>query len=100
LPNFAKNRGVFAMATMNISLPDKLKAFVDSCVAEGNYSNVSDYVRDVIRKEQERRAVIAEIQQAIDEGELSGFVPYDRKKLEQRFEELAKAHRLSKKNAA
>jgi len=65
------------MATMNISLPDKLKAFVEDRVAEGNYANVSDYVRDVLRREQERQAAIAEIKLAIKEGEESGFVPFD-----------------------
>jgi len=65
------------MATMNISLPDKLKAFVEDRVAEGNYANVSDYMRDILRKEQERQARIAEIRQAIKEGEESGFVPFD-----------------------
>jgi len=65
------------MATMNISLPDKLKAFVEERVAEGSYANVSDYVRDILRKEQERLAAIDEIRQAIKEGEESGFVPFD-----------------------
>ncbi len=65
------------MATMNISLPDKLKAFVEERVAEGSYANVSDYVRDVLRKEQARQAAISEIRQAIKEGEESGFAPFD-----------------------
>lgn len=42
------------MATMNISLPDALKAFVDQKVAEGAYSTSSEYVRNLIRKEQDR----------------------------------------------
>ncbi len=42
------------MGTMNISLPDGLKAFVDEQVAERGYGSVSEYVRDLIRKEQER----------------------------------------------
>jgi antitoxin ParD1/3/4 len=73
------------MATMNISLPDKLKTFVESKVASGSYSNASEYVRDLIRKEQERLDAIAEIQALIDEGEASGYVPYDRSEIEERL---------------
>lgn len=86
------------MATMNISLPEKLKSFVEKQVASGNFSNVSDYVRDLLRKEQERQDMIKEIQLALDEAEAGGFVPYVREDLEKRFEELAKAQ--SKKSAA
>ena len=42
------------MGTMNISLPDGLKAFVDEQVAERGYGTVSEYVRELIRKEQDR----------------------------------------------
>ena len=40
---------------MNISLPDALKSFVDSQVAERGYSTSSEYVRDLIRADQDRR---------------------------------------------
>ncbi len=39
---------------MNISLPDSLKAFVDQQVSERGYGTSSEYVRELIRKEQER----------------------------------------------
>ncbi len=78
------------MATMNISLPDKLKAFVEASVAEGNYSNASDFVRDLIRNAQERKAVIAEINAALDEGDASGYTPYVREEIEARLELLTK----------
>jgi antitoxin ParD1/3/4 len=60
------------MATMNISLPDALKAFAEEQGASGAYANVSDYVRDLIRKDQERRQAIAELQALIEEGRNSG----------------------------
>ena len=41
---------------MNISLPDELKAFVDEQVA-GRYSTSSEYVRELIRREQDRLKV-------------------------------------------
>lgn len=44
------------MQTMNISLPEPLKAFVDDQVAEGRYSSVSEYVRELIRSDEKRKA--------------------------------------------
>ncbi len=43
------------MSTMNISLPDSLKSFVDEQVVSRGYSTCSEYVRDLIRKDQDRR---------------------------------------------
>lgn len=43
------------MSTMNISLPDRLKAFVDEQVRERGYGTSSEYVRELIRKDQERQ---------------------------------------------
>lgn len=42
------------MSTMNISLPDTLKAFVDEQVAGRGYGTSSEYVRELIRKDQDR----------------------------------------------
>lgn len=39
------------MATMNISLPDTLKAAMDSRVADGGFGTSSEYVRDLIRRD-------------------------------------------------
>ena len=41
------------MATMNISLPDDLKAFVDAQVAEHAYGSTSEYLRELIRKQRD-----------------------------------------------
>lgn len=53
LANFCQNRYVPPMATMNISLPDALKAFVDQQVNERGYGTSSEYVRELIRKDQD-----------------------------------------------
>lgn len=42
------------MSTMNISLPDTLKSFVDEQVSQRGYGTSSEYVRELIRKDQER----------------------------------------------
>lgn len=60
------------MATMNVSLPDRMKSWVEDQTKDGRYSNVSDYVRDLIRKDQERKQALTEIQSLIDEGLASG----------------------------
>ena len=56
------------MATMNISLPDPLKQFVDAQVEGGSYGTSSEYVRMLIRREQEREA----LREIILEGARSG----------------------------
>ena len=43
------------MGTMNISLPDALKSFVDEQVAERGYGTSSEYVRELIRTDQKRQ---------------------------------------------
>ena len=40
------------MATMNVSLPDAMKEWVEGQAGTGRYSNASDYVRDLIRRDQ------------------------------------------------
>lgn len=42
------------MSTMNISLPDSLKNFVDDQVSQRGYGTSSEYVRELIRKDQDR----------------------------------------------
>jgi len=59
------------MHTMNISLPDEMKEFVDSEVASGRYSSTSEYVRQLIR-EDEHRKVRARVEEQLREGLRSG----------------------------
>jgi antitoxin ParD1/3/4 len=53
LPKFGNWPRLVAMSTMNISLPDELKNFVDEQVKRG-YGTSSEYVRELIRKDQDR----------------------------------------------
>lgn len=43
------------MSTMNISLPDNLKGFVDTQVQTGGYSTSSEYIRELIREDQKKK---------------------------------------------
>lgn len=59
------------MATMSISLTEPLKQFVDDEIREGGFASTSDYMRDLIRQRQHRKA--EETQRAlITEGMVSG----------------------------
>ena len=53
------------MATMNVSLPAPMKAWVEGKMVDGRYSNVSDYVRDLIRRDQEREHDIEDLKMLI-----------------------------------
>jgi antitoxin ParD1/3/4 len=61
------------MATMNISLPDTMKDWVEAQTVDGRYGNSSDVVRDLIRREQIRLEKIENIQRMIDDGIASGI---------------------------
>jgi antitoxin ParD1/3/4 len=65
------------MAQMNISIPEKLKGWAESRVAEGRYSSTSDYVRDLVRRDQENEEKLRRLQAAIDEGLASGVSERD-----------------------
>ncbi|MGH9841416.1 MAG: type II toxin-antitoxin system ParD family antitoxin [Blastocatellia bacterium] len=44
------------MATMNISLPDPLRVFIEERVVEGGYSTISEYFRELVRLDRKRQA--------------------------------------------
>lgn len=45
------------MSTMNVSLPDTLKTFVDDQVAQHGYGTSSAYIQELIRKDRDRQAL-------------------------------------------
>ena len=60
------------MATMNISLPNPMKDWVEAQIENGKYASSSDYVRDLIRRDQDNREKLAALQAAITQGLESG----------------------------
>jgi antitoxin ParD1/3/4 len=56
------------MSTMNISLPDSLKDYVDEQVSECGYGTSSEYVRELIRKDQDRKRLRAILLQGAQSG--------------------------------
>ncbi len=82
------------MATMNISLPEQMKAWAESQADSGKFSNTSDYVRDLIRKDQARSEKITAMQSKIDEGLASGISAHNVSDI---FE-MARAEHAKRKN--
>ncbi len=72
------------MATMNVSLPDPMKSWVEQQAKTGKFSNSSDYVRDLIRKDQEKAQKIANVQARVDEGLRSGRSSSDMQAIKKR----------------
>lgn len=57
------------MATLNISMPNAMREWIDSQIKAGEYANASDYIRDLIRHDQRQRDAM---RLALIEGEKSG----------------------------
>lgn len=56
------------MSTMNISLPDGMKAFVDQLVQTEGYGTSSEYMRELIRQDQDKRQFKAQLQMGMRSG--------------------------------
>jgi antitoxin ParD1/3/4 len=61
------------MANVNVSMPEPMKDWVEGQTDSGRYSDASDYIRDLIRRDQERAAKIAHMQKLVDQGLASGI---------------------------
>ncbi|MBE7247980.1 type II toxin-antitoxin system ParD family antitoxin [Methylobacterium sp. SI9] len=59
------------MATMTISLPDPMKEWIEAQIKQGDYASTSDYVRDLVRRDRERRAqtelTLEDLRRIVDE---------------------------------
>lgn len=62
------------MVRHTISLPDPMSHYLDQQVSSGQYGNISEYIRDLIRKDQEQRQLaIQELRNLLDNAEASGI---------------------------
>jgi antitoxin ParD1/3/4 len=65
------------MTRLTISLPDVMGEYVTSQVSIGQYGNTSEYIRDLIRHDQEKKKMaLAELRALLQEGEDSGVTDY------------------------
>ncbi len=78
------------MATMTVSLPEPMKDWIEELTQKGEYSSSSDYVRDLVRRDRERRneeLSIDELRQIVIDARQSGI---SEKSVEQIFNEAKK----------
>lgn len=84
------------MDTMNVALPESLKSFVQERVADGGYSSVSEYIRELIRADQKHRLeerIDALLLEGLDSGAPIEVTPdYWESKKQKLTERLAKAN--------
>ena len=66
------------MATMNISLPQEMKDWIEALARSGDYANSSDVIRDLIRREKEREAAREAFDRMVQEALDSGISPRSR----------------------
>lgn len=83
------------MNSMNISLPGPMREWVQKRIDGGQYASASDYVRDLIRRDQEteRQLSIADIKRSIEESRARGVtIPAEAvfERIEARLQALAK----------
>jgi antitoxin ParD1/3/4 len=73
-------RRIALMATMNISLPDEMKLFVEAQMAHEGYASASEYVRVLIREAQKRQAkreLESKFREALESGPATEMTPED-----------------------
>ncbi len=78
------------MTTLNISLPDSMRAFIDEQVAAGGYSTASEYIRRLVREDQKRAAqehLEAPLLEGINSGEAKEMTRADWDELKRRVAE-------------
>ncbi len=56
---------------MSFALPESMRAYIDQRVATGHYGNTSEYIRDLVRRDQEEQAR-QRLRDLIEEGLASG----------------------------
>ena len=88
------------MATMNVSLPDEMKAFVETQAAKEGFGTTSEYLRSVIRdvqKRQAKQALEAKLREAIESGPAEPMTREDWDEIEREgLERLARQQRAER----
>ena len=91
LDNLCHEGDLSLMATMNVSLPDEMRSYVESQVATGYFANASDFVRHLIRMDSEEGR--GRLRELIAEGDRGGISDLT-------FDEIIAQARESKKSRA
>lgn len=88
------------MTTLNISLPDSMRAFIEEQTHSGDFSTASEYVRSLIREDQKHKAqerLETLLLEGLESGEATPMTPKDwqevRRHLQRRLGERSKRGR-------
>lgn len=57
------------MAKISISMSDKMEKYVAERVASGDFNNTSEYFRDLVRRDQEKKAAREKLGRMIDQAD-------------------------------
>ncbi len=79
------------MATLNISMPDEMRAFIETRVRMGEYQSASDYLRDLIRHDHEETEKL--LMEGIDSGPAK---PFDMAALQKKPSRYSDSRRVRK----
>jgi antitoxin ParD1/3/4 len=82
---------------MNISVPDKMKEWIEGRVADGSFASSSDYVRDLVRQDQREQQKLERLRAEIERGRASGVSETDPFDL---LEELRQRAQAASRDAA
>lgn len=62
------------MSRLTISMPDQMNTWVEAQINSGRYGNVSEYFRDLVRRDQDQKfAAMDELRTLLDKAEASGI---------------------------
>ena len=85
------------MATMTVSLPDPMKDWIEAQIRHGDYASVSDYVRDLVRRDRDRREqdlTFDELRKKLAASRVSGMSARTVDEIFAEAQEIAKARGL------
>lgn len=63
------------MATMNVSVPDPMRDWIQRRIDAGDYANVSDYVQELVQRDRDEANGREALVEALKQGETSGLSP-------------------------
>ena len=87
------------MTSMNITLPEPMRQFVEAQISSGSYGTASEYVRTLIREDQKRKAkerLEALLLEGLDSGDPVEATPEFWKEMRGRIESRRKANQAVK----
>jgi antitoxin ParD1/3/4 len=90
--------GLIAMATIKITIPEKMQKYVEERLTEAAYNNASEYFRDLIREDQKRRAE-ARLEDMLLSGMESAAIEWTKEDIE-RMKNAARERSAKKREGA